>query len=318
MIKLNKKSLFYSIIIVIVVIFAIIWGFTIYEKPKDDDEEFKVPMASGGETELTVGYYDDKIWDKKLGNETDPEDLFGWGADIINSTSKCVIKGRENGTLDIFDIVEILIGKTWSEPNKVVLRDTYNLYGKWFAWMFFVDYWNFTIYDFNEEADKKDVILPIFQNTEDFSEILEEFQDLSPELHIGSNITAKLLIYYMVIKSLPVLKPVDIYIQNIINVISPSDIEFTSYNYTCCVNISYFEEEEYYINAYYSKVDGMIQNLMFLDENQSIFYYQYGFYKEPMRDFTPAITGYEMLSFSLLFIISVIGMTFIINKKTKG
>ena len=313
MIKLNTKSLFYSllvIVIVISVIFLVLWSFTINETPKDDDGVPKeVPIASGGETKLKVQYYDDMIWDKKLGNETDPEDLFGWGADIINSTSKCVIKGRENGTLDIFDIVEILIGKTWSEPNKVVLRDTYNLYGKWEAWMFFLDYWNFTIYDFNEDADK-DIILPIFQNTEDFSEILKEFQDLSPELNIGSNITAKLLIYYMVIKSLPMLKPVDIYIQNIINVISPSDIEFISYNDTCCVNISYFEEE-YYINANYSKVNGMIQNLMFFDENQSIFYYQYGFYTKALG----AIPSYIILYFSLSFIIGIIGIIYIINKK---
>jgi len=177
--------------------------------------------------------------------------------------------------------------------------------------MISLDYWYFTTNNFRDQPDEENIELPIIQNPEDFSEIINELQILSSDPAIPY-ITAKNFICYFVIKSIPMMRPVYNYLETLINEIVPNDIELLLCNESSLLNITYNVKGRHYINVYYSSTSGMVYHLIYKDENNTIFY-SYSFYTEPYNGYN--IVGYEISFLFFLSSLSIIGIIYVIKKK---
>ncbi len=273
--------------------------------PGPSDEGYRFPLKAGSGTYLSVKIYNDDMWDNIMGQDINPNDIFGGEADKVNSTCKYIIKSWVNNTLDIFDIVEILVGKTYDEIEKINYRDTFDLKGEWDVWMVTKDLWDYTTDNLTTNPDKEAEKFPIFIDPEDFSDILKEFENLNDAYN------AKLFVYQMVMKGIPIGCPINKYLETMVNELDSNDIELLINEQTDDVLgliISDRKVEPYYIKAFYDD-DGMLFKLTFEDENFNVFYQQ----SIPLY----LIFGYET-SFLLIFsIISILGIIYIIYKKKK-
>jgi len=278
-----------------------------------DDNGFVFPRISGREPMLKVNNYSQATWEQTVGHDSYPDDIFGGEADKINATCKYLIKGSENSSFDIFDVIEVLVGISFSEAYKLVLRETYDVYGVWRVWNVSIDYWDFTTHIFYDHPDKEISNIPIFQDPKDFSEIFVELQKLSFDPEIP-NITAKIFTYYMVIKGFPLMTPVNEYLDVLIDEIASNDVYTFCGKESCALGISYNNGENYRILAYYSDIFGMIDSLYFMDENNTVFY-SYSIYVEIAALF--AIHGYKLSLLLFLSSFTIIGLIFVIKRKIK-
>ena len=310
--KINKYLSAGSTVAIFLIV--IISGFTILNPPPIKPDS-NIPNASKRMFEYynEVSYYNESIWNRVLGNNSSPHDLFGSNSTIINATRISRSLGYREVQINIFNVVEFLFNITYSELNKTLMYQTLNIGEEWPGWIIRKDIWNFkedNLGLYFSDPDFIEIEFPVLKHPQNFTDVLDELQILVNNSYLGIDFpNATDLIYNMIVTRMDFPRPTATYLNKTITHLQPQNASILGSTLT----LNLHEREDYRIEAYYNNEGGYMELLSYYDNNSRLFYQQIGW-----GDYFPLDTPISGVNIPLILCISIIafiGITIITYKK---
>ena len=276
-----------------------------------------LPDAAGRRFEYynEVLYYNESIWNRVIGNNSSPNDLYGPNSNITEATRKFWSEEINNKNITIFDIVEFLFNITYDETNKTIMTQSLDIGDEWPGYMITKDIWNFKV---NLEElefygpDYYNINFPIVYYPNNYTDILEELQILVNNSYLAIDyLNATDLIYYMILTRIDFTVPTASYLNTTIQYLQPQNVSILGSDLTLTLQ----EQEIYYIHAYYHNESGYLKSLSYYDNSSRLFYQQKGWGRHIIVPDDVSILGVNIPIILYISIITFIGITLVINKK---
>lgn len=299
---------------VAIIFIAIIFGSTVLFSPTVPIGPPSIlPDASGWlfEYHNEVLYYNESIWNRVIGNDTSPNDLYGPNSNITDATRIFESLGSFKKNISIFDIVEFLFNITYDEVNKTMMTQSLDIGDKWTGWMITKDIQNFRV-EWGGPPDYYNVNFPVVRYPNNYTDILEELQILVNNSYLAIDYpNATDLIYYMILKRMDFTVPIATYLNYTIQYLQPQNVSILGSNLILTMQ----EQEIYYIHAYYHNESGYLENLSYFDNSSRLFYQQEGWGEQYPFETPDVLTGVSIPIILCISMVTFIGVAFITYKK---
>ncbi len=284
-------------------------------------------LTSRGTTYLEQTKYDDDAWEDIISDTNEPDDWFEGDADETGAKSKYTIRSildTEWETSDIFMLVfeiEDAIPNDVSEKEMVALmtffdEDTINeMYpNEYEIWTALCSEWDFTVENFDEEADDENEQRLIFKDAEDLKDMLNDYNDWVSEINttalmiFGTNpfpiFSGDDFLWNLVINGYPIASPFNEYLADIVNELDCENAEVKG----STLIIEKEGEDEYIVEVSYDD-QGIQSSFIVKDEDDNIIF-------EIISDNTITVVSLAIGFVLIIAIVSIV--TIIVRKKRKS
>jgi len=179
--------------------------------------------------------YDKDAWKETISTKDEPDDWFEGDADKIRAKNKITftsIFSKKKGASSLFftmfksfipDNVSLLL---FSDPEikDLISEEIDEQYGKYEVWMVYREVWDYTIKNFEDDADHSNRRQFILKNPEDYHDILKDYNNWVVELNETLNefnmtifkVSKKDFLWDLIINDLIIASPFESYLHRVI------------------------------------------------------------------------------------------------------
>lgn len=278
--KKNTRSIKFLTTLILVVMF-----FNACSNVFATSSTFQLPL-----TKLTkfneVVIYDKDAWRETISKKINPDDWFDGDADKIGAKNKVTFtkiydrkKGASSLFFSIFDsfLPENVSLMLFSDPEifDLISEDIDEQYGRYEVWMVYHEEWDYTIKNFEEDADHSNRRQFILKNPEDYRDILKDYNDWVVQLNETLNefnmtiskVGKEDFLWDLILNDLIIASPFESYLHRLIEELNINNAKIRDNTLILERN----EREDYTIEAKYGD-QGFQSSFIVRDKNGKIIY----------------------------------------------